>query len=97
MNTDMPLTSLRLHQGENWDVFPDTRPGDETAGEDTSLAFFTRFGLFRTGQMLPFARLRRIGWIDQHGHVVTTIPAGADHNGGSWTPMLIDPGERHGL
>lgn len=36
------------------------------------------------------ARLRRIGWLDQKGRVWTEIPATADFDGGSLTPLLID-------
>jgi hypothetical protein len=36
------------------------------------------------------ATLRRIGWIDQKGRVWLEVPATADFDGGSLTPLLVD-------
>ena len=88
------LTGLRLNDGEPWDVFPDTRPAD---GHD--IAIPTRIERDRNGHLLPVARLRRVGWLDQRGRVWTKIPDGATARSmrcGSFSPLLIDPGERDG-
>jgi hypothetical protein len=82
---------------EDWPVFPDVRPADPERGEPEGVAMFTRFGRYRTGQQFPLARLRRIGWLDQKGRVYTAMPPQAGFDGGSLTPLLIDPGERDGL
>lgn len=44
----------------------------------------------------PVARLRQIGWIDQKGRVypVAYGRLGANWDGGSLSPLLVDPGER---
>ena len=75
---------------ENWDVRPDLRPGDEEKNENADLVFCARFTLYRTGQQVPVARLRRIGWLDQKGRVYLKMPPSATFDGGSLTPLLID-------
>jgi hypothetical protein len=92
-STEGVLTGLRLHEGEPWDVFPDTRPDPD----DADLTEYARTARHRSRLRLPVARLRRVGWIDQKGRVYTTIPPQAGFDGGSLTPLLIDPGERDGL
>jgi hypothetical protein len=37
-------------------------------------------------------RLRRIGWIDQRGRVYVKCPPMQEFDGGSLTPLLINPG-----
>lgn len=83
---------------EDWNVFPDTRPGDAERNETEGLVYFTRLERHRSGFDLPVARLRRIGWLDQRGQVWLRssdwMKAGGPN--GSITPLLIDPGERDG-
>ena len=45
----------------------------------------------------PVARLRQVGWIDQKGRVypVAYGRLGSGWDGGSLSPLLIDPGERN--
>ncbi len=79
---------------EPWDVFPDTRPDPD----DADLTVYARAAMHRSGQRMPVARLRRIGWLDQRGQVWLRssdwMAAGGPN--GSITPLLIDPGERDG-
>lgn len=90
------LTGLALSLNcEDWPVFPDTRPGDAERNETDGLTYFARLGRHRSGVQLPLARLRRIGWLDQLGRVWLRA-SDWDGNGGSITPLLIDPGERDG-
>lgn len=77
MTAPPPDTGLRLHEGETW---------------------------YTTGHALPTAdcpdhrvpqatlALRRIGWVDQKGRVYQAIPPQAGFDGGSLTPLLINPG-----
>lgn len=97
MGTGQPVrTGLSLARNcEDWDVFPDTRPGDAERNETEGLVYFARTGNHRSGVQLPVARLRRIGWLDQLGRVWLRS-SGWDGKGGSITPLLIDPGERDG-
>jgi hypothetical protein len=88
------LTGLRLYEGENWDVFPDLMPPEYPDFE--GIPAFARTVPHRSGADLPVARLRRIGWVDQKGRVYTSVPPQAGFDGGSLTPLLIDPGERDG-
>lgn len=87
---DWQSTGLRLHQGEPWRVAADImHPGGHVTGPCR---------VWRTnaaGQ--PVATLRRIGWLDQRGRTWQAIPASAkaaELGCGSFTPLLIDPGER---
>jgi hypothetical protein len=73
-------TPLRLNVGEDWEVRVDTRGGTEPSRFDA--------------RGVPLARLRRIGWIDQKGRMYLEVPSGARFDGGSLSPLLIDPGER---
>lgn len=84
-------TGLSLSQGEDWDVPADTRL---TREQDAVRRPF-RFANVH-GTPVPVARLRRIGWLDQKGRVWLEIPPGDRFDGGSLTPLLIDPGERDG-
>lgn len=71
-------TGLRLSDHcEDWRVTAD-RIGMSPGYGDESL------------DLLPFATLRRIGWIDQKGRVYSEIPPQAGFDGGSLTPLLID-------
>jgi hypothetical protein len=79
---------------ENVDIFPDTRPDPD---DDEGNAVYARLARHRSGQDLPVARLRRVGWLDQKGRVWLATPPAAQFDGGSLTPLLIDPGERDGL
>jgi hypothetical protein len=81
---------MQLHQGEPWDVLPDLRPDPD--GEQ--LYVYTHTALHRSGLKVPVAKLRRIGWLDQKGRVWLEVPPSAEFDGGSLTPLLIDPGER---
>ena len=85
-------TDLKQHEGEPWDVFPDLKEPEYPEFED--IPAFARLAPHRSGADLPVARLRRIGWIDQKGRVWVKCPPSADFDGGSLTPLLIDPGER---
>lgn len=87
------LTDLRLHEGEPWDVLPDMKM---SGNDDDPLPVYARLGPHRSGCNVPVARLRRIGWVDQKGRVYTMCPPQAGFDGGSLTPLLIDPGERDG-
>jgi hypothetical protein len=85
-------TGMRLHVGEDWDVLPDLHEHPTLDGHFA----YTHMAPHRpTGNEVPVARLRRIGWLDQKGRVWLTMPQPADgFDGGSLTPLLIDPGER---
>jgi hypothetical protein len=87
-------TGMRLHDGDNWDVLPDLHYGGT---DDNPLLQYTRRADYQHGDIslvVPVARLRRVGWLDQKGRVWLTIPPGDEFDGGSLTPLLIDPGER---
>jgi len=95
METGQPMhTGLRLSLNcEDWDVTPDLKYDEALEG----------FVYARTtdshGMKVPVARLRRIGWLDQRGQVWLKVPDGATadrYRCGSFTPLLIDPGERDG-
>lgn len=88
------LTGLRLHEGEPRDVFPDLKQPEYPDFE--GIPAFARTAPHRGGADVPVARLRRIGWVDQRGRVYTACPPSETFNGGSLTPLLIDPGERDG-
>ncbi len=78
-------TGLRLHRGEPWPVVADYR--------DTEDGF--QYRVDDAGKVI--ARLRRIGWLDQRGRVWLHLPStakAANLGCGSFTPLLIDPGER---
>lgn len=86
-------TGLDVSKGEDWQILPDMRPARE--GED-GLMLYARHATHRSGFTVPVARLRRIGWLDQKGRVWLEVPSSAQFDGGSLTPLLIDPGERDG-
>lgn len=88
-------TPMRLHSGEDWTVRPDLRPGNEDAGENPGLKYYaTPETDPRTGQLVPLATLRRVGWLDQKGRVWLAMPnPSAAFDGGSLTPLLIDARE----
>src|ERR1700683_239883 len=89
------LTGLSLARNcEDWDVLPDLKPPEYPDFE--GIPAFARTRPHRSGTDLPVARLRRIGWLDQKGRVWLRVPPGAGFDGGSLTPLLIDPGERDG-
>lgn len=85
-------TGLKLHEGEPWDVLPDLHVSG--ADDEPELDYTHTAEHVPSGLKVPVARLRRIGWLDQKGRVWTRVPSGADFDGGSLTPLLIDPGER---
>lgn len=74
---------------EDWDVPADSQ-AIETGGR-AATRYVTVYGA-----EVPAARLRRIGWLDQLGRVWLRS-SDWDGQGGSITPLLIDPGERNGL
>jgi hypothetical protein len=81
-------TGMRLHEGETWPVVVDILHPD--SDHKCSAWRFDDAGK-------PIARLRRIGWLDQRGRVWLKIPStakAASLGCGSFTPLLIDPGER---
>lgn len=85
-------TGMRLHDGKPWDVLPDIR-----LGGDDDLPYYPHLAESVSHHVkVPVARLRRIGWLDQKGRVWLTMPSGIEFDGGSLTPLLIDPGERDG-
>lgn len=87
-------TGMRLHEGHDWIVRPDMRPGDEERGENPDAKYFTKFERdAHTGQQIAVATLRRTGWLDQKGRVWTKIPPFISFDGGSLTPLLIDARE----
>jgi hypothetical protein len=86
-------TGMRLHDGEPWDVRPDLKPDDADTGLFTYVHCAEHFP---SRMKVPVARLRRIGWLDQKGRVWLSMPNGTEFDGGSLTPLLIDPGERDG-
>jgi hypothetical protein len=80
-------TGLSIAQNcEVWDVPADTRLDDDGGRMTTRTVLIG-------GALVPAARLRRIGWLDQLGRVWLRS-ADWDGKGGSLTPLLIDPGER---
>lgn len=85
-------TGLGLHEGEPWDVLPDIRLDADDLPVYPYLAESSAHHV-----KVPIARLRRVGWLDQKGRVYLKVPPGAEFDGGSLTPLLIDPGERDGL
>lgn len=70
-------TGMRLHSGEDWKVH-----GDPLYDDDGNVA-----GRWHQ------ATLRRVGWLDQKGRVWLETPPGAQFDGGSLTPLLIDSRE----
>jgi hypothetical protein len=90
------LTGLRANRNcEDWPVRPDRCLSGDEESPDVKV-----FATFRTdphtGQQLPMATLRRIGWLDQKGRVWLKVPPSSEFDGGSLAPLLIDPGERDG-
>ena len=77
-------TAMRLHAGEDWPV------GADTDADGYHRTFEQRGG---GGHEVAVATLRRVGWLDQKGRVWTHTPASAGFDGGSLTPLLIDPRE----
>ncbi len=94
MESGKPVrTGLRLALNcEDWPVMADVKP-DQI---DPDLLTYSRTVTHRSGQRVPAATLRRIGWLDQLGRVWLKVPPSAEFDGGSLTPLLIDPGERNG-
>ncbi len=89
-------TGLRLHQGEPWPVIPDLKPDPDNWTDDERMVY-THTAEHRSGIKVPVATLRRIGWLDQRGRVWLKIPStakAANLGCGSFTPLLVDPGER---
>jgi hypothetical protein len=76
---------------EDWPVIPDLKPA---GGEDEPFRYEFKTTVPRSGLDVPVATLRRIGWVDQKGRVWLECPPAAQFDGGSLTPLLIDPGER---
>jgi hypothetical protein len=72
-------TLLRESQGEDWLVIGHTwrTPIRKCDHEDAELATL---------------KLRRVGWLDQKGRVWVVQPTTREFDGGSLTPLLIDPG-----
>lgn len=89
-------TGLQLHQGEDWEVLPDMKP-DPDPQDSFGFPVLAKMRSSRSGVEVPAATLRRIGWVDQKGRVWLEIPPAIQFDGGSLTPLLIDPGERDGL
>lgn len=73
-------TGMRLHEGDTWPVKADLIHFRGGPGYDSPVRD-------------DVATLRRVGWLDQKGRVWTAIPPAADFDGGSLTPLLIDPRE----
>lgn len=74
------------------------RPDEQTRGQMTNLAVSQNCESWPVPADYPetmlrshhWATLRRIGWLDQKGRVWTRVPATADFDGGSLTPLLVD-------
>lgn len=84
-------TGLRLYEGEDWPVAADVKPSEL----DEDLLTHCRTVPVR-GVNVPAASLRRIGWLDQKGRVYAPgygMPKMSEFDGGSLTPLLIDPRE----
>jgi hypothetical protein len=74
----MTQTDLTLYEGQSWDT----------------AAHVSRTDTRQCEHDVPRAtvQLRRIGWIDQKGRVYKEVPPTAEFDGGSLTPLLINPG-----
>lgn len=71
-------TNLHLYEGEDW----------PTRAHDSGFQFFCQD--HQTG--MREITLRRIGWIDQKGRIWKEAPSPESFDGGSLTPLLINPG-----
>lgn len=89
------MTGMRLHEGDEWPVLPDLKADPDNEDGDSRM-LYARLERSRHGIRVPAATLRRVGWLDQKGRVWTSIPSTIEFDGGSLTPLLIDPGERDG-
>lgn len=78
-------THMRLHAAEDWPVRADFNVDRQPLPWTIDAEGY------------PVASLRRIGWLDQKGRVWVDVPStavSAEYGCGSFTPLLIDPGER---
>jgi len=71
-------TDMRLHQGEDW----------QAKAHDSGYQYYCH----DHDKPVRAVMLRRVGWLDQKGRVWTETPATDDFDGGSLTPLLINPG-----
>lgn len=91
-------TNMAASQGEDWMV-PCDRGGQDfvdwleeyDAGRSGTVpALKAMRAAWEASRQRHTAKLRRVGWLDQKGRVWTQVPASADFDGGSLTPLLID-------
>lgn len=77
----MPIyqTDLTLYEGEDWPTTGHITKRQPRECPDHEVLQAT-------------IGLRRIGWIDQKGRVYKETPSQAGFDGGSLTPLLINPG-----
>ena len=77
----MPIyqTDLKLYEGEDWPTTSHAAGQPPVLCPDHEVTQYT-------------IKLRRIGWIDQKGRVYKETPTQAGFDGGSLTPLLINPG-----
>jgi hypothetical protein len=73
-------TDMRLYDGEDWETTAHIAPVSRTRHCPAH------------GFIQATIRLRRIGWLDQKGRVWTEIPPQDGFDGGSLTPLLVNPG-----
>jgi len=71
-------TAMRSSEGEDWPT--------------TGHAIATPVRQCLHDAELAVIKLRRVGWLDQKGRVWTVVPAIHEFDGGSLTPLLINPG-----
>jgi hypothetical protein len=73
-------TDMRLYDGEDWETTAHIAPVSSPRHCDAH------------DFIQATIRLRRIGWLDQKGRVWTEIPPQDGFDGGSLTPLLVNPG-----
>ena len=78
MSTEGFQTDMRLYKGEDW----------ETTAH--AVLWYSRCSEHDVDEST--ITLRRIGWLDQKGRVYTETPPQDGFDGGSLTPLLINPG-----
>lgn len=75
-------TNLHLYEGEPWETTAHAVPP-----VNSSIKICDSHGTFQWT-----ITLRRIGWIDQKGRIWKEAPHPDGFDGGSLTPLLINPG-----
>jgi hypothetical protein len=75
-------TDLRLYQGEDW----------QATGHAVQMPLSRDWYCDDHGVLQATIKLRLIGWLDQKGRVYTKTPPQDGFDGGSLTPLLVNPG-----